>query len=192
MKFNTPGTIRIAVSGHRHIQTNGILIESIRQTLKGIMEEHRGVEAYLYSALAEGSDQLIAAIAQEIQQIKLIVPLPMPIDLYLMDFESGIGKSGFHQLLKSASEVITLAPQSDRLTAYQYLGNYLIKECDLLFTIWNGEDSMKKGGTSEVVNNATLAGLPVYWIYCDNDKTGSINSLTLQKTVGEIQLLGVK
>ena len=180
---------RLAVTGHRHIKSDAKLTESIREVLDRILQENEGAEIWLYTALAEGSDQLVAKIANDIDEIKLVVPLPFPVEQYLTQFETEDGKKDFNQLLKSASEIINLPVQPDPQSAYQNLGNYLVNSCDTLVAIWNGENNLKEGGTAEVVLNAINLGKPVHWIYCDNPRDGNLDTQKNHMKIGEIHQL---
>lgn len=179
----------ISVTGHRFIENNRNLVDSVRKVLTGVIEDHYGFDIFLYSPLAEGSDQLIALVAQELEEISLIVPMPLPVETYLQDFETRAGKANFDTLLKSALKIVMLPDEKNRQFAYHNLGNYLVKQCDLLIAVWNGEYTGEIGGTGEVVSSALEAGKPVYWIYSDNKKLGNVNKLREQKYEGEIQLL---
>jgi hypothetical protein len=154
-----------------------------------ITKDHQDSDYYLLSALAEGSDQLVARIAQKIQRIKLIVPLPLPEERYLLDFQTVEGRNTFNQLLKTAVTVITLTDSDNHVFAYDYLGSYLVDQCAALIAIWNGEHSNKRGSTGQVIKRAINAGKPVYWVYCENGNAGSVNNLSQEKKVGEIQVL---
>ena len=190
MENHPSGILSVSVTGHRFIDNAANLMISIRKVLTGIIKEHVGFDIYLYSALAEGSDQLFALVAKEFQEISLVVPLPLPVEDYLLDFETQTGGSNFLSLFESASNAITLPYAENHQTAYRKLGDFLVMQCDLLITIWNGENSGEIGGTGEVVASALSAGKPVYWIYSNNKKAGSKNNkFNKQKIVGEIQLL---
>lgn len=182
--------IRIAVTGHRFLDTKNDLTASIQKVLAQIIQDHPGAEYHLLSALAEGSDQFIAMIAMQYMEIKLIVPLPLPEELYLLDFETDEGRKKFKQLSNIAGQVLTLNENSDRDTAYDNLGRYLLKQCDVLIALWNGEYSGKRGGTGEVVKKALNAGKLVYWIYADNGNDEEKVRIKLQKNPGDIELLG--
>ena len=189
MENHPSGILSVSVTGHRFIDNAANLMISIRKVLTGIIKEHVGFEIYLYSALAEGSDQLFALVAKEFQEISLVVPLPLPVEDYLLEFETQTGRSNFLSLFESASNAIKLPYSENHQTAYRKLGDFLVIQCDLLLAIWNGEYSGGIGGTGAVVEAAIRAAKPVYWIYSDNIKMGIKNSLREQKYVGEIQLL---
>lgn len=185
----TPGVFKIGVTGHRRIKIEKRLAGSIREVLASILQDHAGMEIWIYSALAEGSDQFVAEVVSEFSEIKLIVPLPLPVEQYISTFDTPDGKKEFNHRLLSASQIIDLPEQPDSLSAFQHLGHYLADTCDILLALWNGENNLKKGGTGEVVLNAINRGKPVYWIYCSNQNDGPSHNTPAQKKVGEIQVL---
>lgn len=189
MPDEKPDVVRISVTGHRSIDGNHELISSIQQVLAQIILNHPGANYQLFSALAEGSDQLVARIALQNELIRLIVPLPLPIESYLRDFETKEGKAILDHLLKSADLIINLAQAGDPDSAYDTLANYLVDACTVLIALWNGMYTGKKGGTSQVVKLALKAGKPVYWIYCNDMHVGAENTLQCQKQHAEIQQL---
>jgi hypothetical protein len=181
---------RIAVIGHRFLDINNDLTTSIQQVLVQIIQDHPGFDYHLLSALAEGSDQIIARIALQFKEIKLIVPLPLPEEQYLLDFETDEGRKKFKYLLKVADHVLTLSENSDHDAAYDDLGRYLIDQCHVLIALWNGEYSGKRGGTGEVVKRALLMEKLIYWIYAKNGNEEEEMRIKLQKNPGDITILG--
>ena len=184
--------LRIAVTGHRFIDTNNELTASIQEVVTQIIQDYPGADYYLLSALAEGSDQTVAWAARKHREIKLIVPLPLPEETYLLDFHTDEGRKNFVHLLKTADQVLTVAENSAYGSPYDRLGSYLSDQCHVLIALWNGEYSGKIGGTGEVVKKVLDAGKPVYWIYMNNLHDGALNSLKKLKKSGEIQVLGKK
>ena len=181
--------LHICVTGHRFIGTRHALATSTRSVINEIMASYGDREIYLYSALAEGSDQLVASIAMETKAIKLVVPLPLPVDTYLQEFTTDEAKHAFWGLHKVATRVIFLPGQEEVTAAYDQLAEYLVEHADVLIALWNGEYSMKKGGAGALVRSALQAMKPVYWIYCDNLNDGSQNGLSSIKEEGDIELL---
>jgi hypothetical protein len=182
--------VRIAVIGHRFLDTNNNLTTSIQKVLAQIIQDHPSFEYHLLSALAEGSDQYIASIALQYMEIKLIVPLPLPEEQYLLDFKTGEGRKKFKQLLNIADHVLILTENSDHDAAYDDLGRYLIDQCQVLIALWNGEYSKRRGGTGEVVKKALQMGKLIYWIYTENGNKERGMSKKLQKNPGDITRLG--
>ena len=189
MEKNTQNKLRIAITGHREIPPDNNLFLSTKQIIKEITNNQPKKEILLYSALAEGSDQFAAVVAQDFQQVRLVVLLPLPIGEYLKDFYSQEGKEVFLEMLQSASEVIPLPIQENHLRAYQQLGEYLVEHCDVFIAIWDGEVNGNKGGTGEVVKKAKEAGKKIYWIYCENSNGSSVSGNEEQKPLGSIQII---
>lgn len=189
MKKTSSESFHIAVTGHRFISDEINFHHVIRQVLQDILKLHDMRDIYLYSALAEGSDQLVARISQEFEEIQLRVPLPMPEEEYLADFATEDGKAGFQKLLSTAIDVINLSSPGDCQDSYEALGDYLVNHADVLMALWNGVYNHKKGGTSEVVKAALQAGKPVYWIYCPNEKSDAKNIFESRKQIGDHEIL---
>lgn len=189
MESKESNSFNIAVTGHRFIPDDLNLHHAIRQVLRDILECHATKDIFLFSALAEGSDQLVARISLEFQGISLCVPLPKAEDDYLEDFASDAGRESFQKLLTSAVKVIPLSHIGTELNAYNELGKYLIHQGDILIALWNGVYNDKTGGTSEVIRGALKAKKPVYWLYCPNQAVGADNSLEEQKQIGELEIL---
>jgi len=176
---------KIAISGHRHFSEKEQLRIAIQKVLGEIIQTNPEKGMWLYSPLAEGADQLAASIGLEFPEIKLVVPLPLSQEDYFNDFSTEEGKQEFHTLLGRANKVVELPAMQDHKLAYQQLGAYLVKECDVLVALWDGEGGKDSGGTGEVVEKARASGRKIYWIYCENGKKKSENG----KRVGEIEVL---
>ena len=189
MEINITGSLHIAITGHRFISNEATLQQSIHQVIEEISKEYWKSEIILYSALAEGSDQLVAEIALEYQNIRLYVPLPVTMEEYFKDFYSEKAQEKFQVLLSRASRIEIISECRNHQDAYQALGTYLVGHADILIAVWNGEYNQKKGGTSEVVKAALNVGKMVYWIFCPNQASDADNCLMAQKEVGELQKL---
>lgn len=157
--------LKIAVTGHRRILISEELENSIIAILVNLIDQFEESDIYMLCPLAEGSDQLVAKLAKRFSRIKLVVPLPLPMDEYLSDFDSDFSKQEFFDLQKNANHIYTLPTVQDHQFAYHNLGKYLVNECDCLLSIWNGKYTNKIGGTGDVVKMAVNAEKPVYWIY---------------------------
>lgn len=190
MKIEKSEIRHIAFTGHRLISHNTTHLQhSMRQVFTDISREFGESEIILYSALAEGSDQLVAEIALEYENIRLHVPLPMVIEDYLETFNSEKTQANFQALISNASCIELLPAAKSPQDAYQALGLYLVEHADILLAVWNGEYNQKKGGTSEVVRTALAAGKTVYWIFCPNEAQDADNSIFSQKELGEVEIL---
>jgi hypothetical protein len=156
----------LGVSGHSDLQ----LLEKseLEKSVRKIFTELQGEKKYnhtplaLISALAAGADQLVAEIALEFDA-KLIVPLPMPLSLYTDDFKDE-ALENFQTLLKKAWRVfeVPLVPGNTiesisekgrpRDLQYALSGVYVARNCQILISLWDLEDSGKTGGTSQIVS----------------------------------------
>jgi hypothetical protein len=91
-------------------------------------------------------------------ETRLVVPLPVPIDLYEDDFPDSKGE--FRQLLRQAHIWFVLPQHYDRQTlatdktardrSYEAVGKYIVRECQILFALWDGIPSDKVGSTAAV------------------------------------------
>jgi len=145
----------VAVTGHRDLvaaEVDGIR-DRVRALFTFLRETYPELELRLMSPLAEGADQLAADVALEMD-VPLDVPLPMPVADYLDEFDDEAAASRFQYLYDAADEVYVLSNAPDeREPAQRYarLGIFLASHCHVLLAIWDGKDSDKLGGTSQVV-----------------------------------------
>ena len=145
----------VAVTGHRDLVDSEVdeIRGRVRNCFAFLAKQYPDVSLQLLSALAEGADQLAAEVALEMG-VELVVPLPMTVDDYVRDFDSEAGVTRFHELCEQASEVFVVGSHLDALgqaERYAHLGIFLASHCHLLMALWDGKDSGKLGGTSEVV-----------------------------------------
>jgi CheY-like chemotaxis protein len=154
----------VAVTGHRDLV--GTEVARIRARVREFLERLRGDypdrPIVVMSALAEGSDRLVAEEALELR-MSLTVVLPMRKELYQLDFASPESVAGFERLLAAASDVFELPltpgnteasirePGKNRSRQYAQVGVFLCAHCHVLIALWDGKPSDRLGGTSQVV-----------------------------------------
>jgi len=145
----------VAVTGHRNLvaaEHDGIR-ERITELFTLLGERYPDTPIRLLTPLAEGADQLAAEVALECE-VELEVPLPMPAAAYLEDFEDPAAIERFHELCKASKRVFVLPAGHagmDRAERYAELGIFLASHCHVLLAVWDGKESAKLGGTSQVV-----------------------------------------
>lgn len=154
----------VAVTGHRDLVPGEV--PRIRKKVRGILEQLREDNPTrrlrVMSPLAEGADRLVAEEALAIGA-ELIVPLPMPRDVYVRDFESEASREEFDRLCGSAMEILEL-PLAQKNRAedivdygdarnlqYAQLGVFLCAHCHILLALWDGKYMDDLGGTGQVV-----------------------------------------
>jgi hypothetical protein len=153
----------IGVTGHRDLVAGEIpgLRAKVREFLTDLQESHPDLPLVVMSPLAEGADRMVAEEARALG-ISLIVPLPLPVEIYKQDFTAPGSLQNFRQLCEEA-EVVELpllpgdTPESvadygpRRDAHYARLGIYLCAHCHILLAVWDGKASDKLGGTAQVV-----------------------------------------
>jgi hypothetical protein len=162
----------IGVTSHRNIAVSEI--EPIRQYVRDffaqLKREFPTLPLVVLSALAEGGDQLFATEALAVGA-RLVVPLPLPKDLYLDDFVDPTVRSSFEALcdqadivrlpmLKGQSRVVIESHGLERNRQYAKAGVFIASHCHILMAIWDGKDSGRLGGTAQIVKYYLTGALP--------------------------------
>lgn len=160
----TPVPLVVAVTGHRDLVASEIpeLQRLAREFLQTTRDNCGDTPVVVLTPLAEGAGQLVAKEALGLG-LRLVVPLPMPKDLYLEGFASDAARQEFDWLTSQAEEFeLPLVagntreaieqPGPARDKQYAQLGMYLSGHCHLLLAIWDGKESGQLGGTAQVVN----------------------------------------
>lgn len=164
----------IGVTSHRNLAPAEI--EPIRARLRDLFAylkaEFPGLSLVALSSLAEGGDQLFAAEALS-AGARLVVPLPLPRDLYADDFQQPEVREAFDTLcaradiirlplLRSQSREALQTPGEARDRQYAKAGVFIASHSHILVAIWDGNDSGRLGGTGQIVKyylHGTLPGL---------------------------------
>jgi hypothetical protein len=162
----------IGVTGHRDLRPEDVprLEEVVGQVIKKLKEDSPNTPLVLLSALAEGADRLVAGVALALGA-RLIVPLPMPRQIYETDFSTAKSKGDYEKLLARAGHSIELpllhgvteaeireqGPARD--CQYEQAGAFIVRQSHLLIALWDGKYRNLVGGTSRVVK-FQLEGVP--------------------------------
>jgi hypothetical protein len=123
-------------------------------------------ELRIVSALAEGADRIVAEAGLE-NGFGLDVVLPFPPDLYESDFETQESKDAFRKLLgRNRSALVLDGTKADEdrgpeKRAYEAGGLVVLRQCDVLISVWDGEEAAGRGGTGRIVQRAVEIGRPV-------------------------------
>jgi hypothetical protein len=167
--------VTVAVTGHRFLANIDELLPAIDCVLDAVEARWPGLPLTVISALAEGSDRLVAGRALTRPGAKLIVPLPMPEKEYAQDFRQPGSWEEFLHLLGRAECVVRFPPASTRPMAYEAAGEWMLEQSDLLIALWDGQPAGGNGGTGNVVALARAKALPLAWIHAHNHKPGCEN-----------------
>lgn len=158
-----PAPLIIGVTGHRDLLSahNPKLEEKVGEILAELRNLFGSATPFiLLSPLAEGADRLVARVAIQMGA-KLIVPFPMPRELYEKDFQTQESLDEFHGLLAGASDSFVMPMCSPyeqiaevgeaRDRQYQEVGKYIARQSQILIALWDGVLSENVGGTAKVV-----------------------------------------
>jgi hypothetical protein len=154
----------VAVTGHRDLVAREMpeIRAQVSDFLNRLLTHYPERGVTVMSSLAEGADQLVAEEALQLG-IPVIVPLPMPREIYIADFETAAAREKFTTLLSQAAEIFELpvlpgntaqsiADHGDNRThQYAQLGVFLCAHCHILLALWDGNYPDKLGGTGQVV-----------------------------------------
>jgi hypothetical protein len=184
-----PFVLRIGVTGHRRLADPEAVTTAVRKALSLIIKAislppptHLVLVAV--SALAEGSDRLVAREILSHPGARLEVALPLPRAEYAADFETDQSKREFHALLERATKVWQAPGLPTREERYEWAGRHVADSCDVLIAIWDGQPSRGRGGTAEVVAYARANDVPMVWI-----RTSGEPVLNPELGTGQIQVL---
>jgi hypothetical protein len=179
-------TLRIGITGHRPNKLSNAtgkqvelqlrrVFATIEIAAKDIFKANAGIYAdkppqfRLVSGFAEGADQLALLACPHGWLIEGI--LPFPEDEYLKDFSKSAGGSNrdvrheFLETLKKATTItqMPLPTPGRRDQGYLNAGSYLLRQLDVLITVWDGTPP-KLGGTGAIAKQAYEGGIPVIWL----------------------------
>lgn len=191
-----PLAVRVGVTGTRALSADAVpalrravaaVLASVRSALDRAAADKLVRVAYgldgtlapslrLLSPLADGADRLVAEEALRLGY-RLEAALPFSQAEYEQDFEP-TSREQFHALLAETMTDPPLAPPrvlaldgahgAHADASYEAVGRLVVRNCDLLIAIWNGEPAAGRGGTAEIVRLAALSGPPVWWIRGDS------------------------
>jgi hypothetical protein len=115
----------------------------------------------LVSPLAAGSDRLAAQEALK-AGYALYAPLPFSQSEYEKDFPDSVEE--FRTLLSSADVLALDGTREFASESYREVGRFVVRNCDLLVAVWDGQSERGPGGTAEIVRFAANLRVPVWWI----------------------------
>ncbi len=164
----------IGITGHRDLREEDIprLVEVTRTVIRGVRERYPHTPLVVLSPLGEGADRLVARVGLE-EGARLIVPLPLPRDIYEKTFADDASRREFAEMESRAAGVFTLpwlnashaersgeseksfAPNEAQIEAqYAAMGAYMARHSHVFLALWNGDDAKEHervGGTAQIV-----------------------------------------
>ena len=152
----------IGVTGHRKLRESDLpqLQAQVRTFFVDLQARYPELPLVLLSSMAEGSDQLAAQVALDLG-LRVIAPLPLPLDLYREDFDPPFLELLDRQLQQVETIYLPLdrdstleqvsTPGAARDRQYAQAGIFVSSHCHVLLALWDGQESGRLGGTAQVV-----------------------------------------
>jgi hypothetical protein len=156
--------VAIGVSGHRDLINLAAVSNAVDKALKKIITTFGENSLQVISPLAEGADRVVVWRAMAYYSVRLVVPLPLEISDYMLDFKSTSSKAAFKILLEQADQVIELPAEDTREACYLAAGMYVLDHSDVLIAVWDGEPARGIGGTAKIMAEARRRGMPIAWV----------------------------
>jgi hypothetical protein len=156
--------VAVGVSGHRNLPDLEIVSNAVDEALREILAVFGDNSLQVISPLAEGADRLVAWRAMANYSVRLVVPLPLEMSDYMLDFKSISSKAEFITLLEQADQVFELTAEDTREACYLDAGMYILDHSDVLIAVWDGAPARGIGGTAEIVTEARERGMPIAWV----------------------------
>ena len=148
------------------------LVERAAEAARSVQQQYQFAYAaeppllVALSALAEGGDRIFAEEALRAGW-QLDVVLPFGREEYEADFTTPESRDRFGELAARARavfEIDSASPDDDRSVAYETAGLVMLDHIDLMLAIWDGGASGGRGGTREIMDEASRRNLPIIWI----------------------------
>jgi hypothetical protein len=165
-----PFRIRIGVTGHRALAEPERIAAGVREALadgiwglfdRPVPRKRQSIPLAftILTALAEGSDRLVADEVLGTPESEIEVVLPMGREEYSRDFAGQESVAEFDDLYKKATKISVLNPSlppagiedEARKQAYEAAGRFVVDQSDLLIAVWDGKPPRGRGGTAEIV-----------------------------------------
>jgi hypothetical protein len=177
--------ILVGVTGHRVLPAGDALRGRVHEVLEEIRQRGNGKRRpslAAVSSLAEGADRLLAELVLAPPFAgALFVVLPLELSDYRQDFATEESLTEFQTLLSQADEIIFPLPppprrvgrntpppvliSETREAGYEWAGQEVVKRCDVLIALWDGQPSRGRGGTAEIIAYARQEGRPLVWVH---------------------------
>lgn len=169
--------LTVGITGHRPNKLREYANLELQKTIEAVLTAIRSAavdaqanhadcfaktefQLILTSALAEGADSMAAAAAIALDY-KLDVVLPFLAADYKSDF-SPPGLRNFEHFCAKARAIVEIdSDRSDEAKAYEAASLVVLDMSDILIAVWDGQPAAGRGGTAELINEASRRGMPI-------------------------------
>lgn len=147
---------RIGVTGHVVLASG--TAELVYRCLAAELRRYAGAELHGVTCLADGADQIFArAVLSLGGTYEVIIPA---LD-YRRQTVEWHNRGAFDELLGRASTVTYMPFKRSSRRAFMAASEELLRRCELLLAVWDGNPSKTLGDTADVVRAAEELDLPV-------------------------------
>lgn len=149
--------MKIGISGHQRFENLEWVKETLEKELVKLKNEcdETGEKLIGISSLAIGADQLFADFVLKLGGELIAV---LPFEDYERTHEEGIDRDRYFSLLEKATSIKTLPAQNTDQESFMEAGKYVVKNSDILMTVWNGKKAAGLGGTGDAIKYARKRG----------------------------------
>ena len=147
----------IGITGHQDLtpRTAALVAVAVDAVLAG-----RAVVGV--TSLAAGADQVFAeCVLRSGGTLVVVVPAKQYRDTFAVERDAAT----FDHLLERATTVIQLPFGVPSEAAYWAAGQEIVRRCDRLVAVWDGEGGAGRGGTADVVRYARAHGRDVVVVW---------------------------
>lgn len=147
--------LTIGITGHRFIENEKNVKKLLAFAIGKIIKENKDKKIVGYSCLALGADTFFAEYFLK-HKLELNAVLPFDKKEYSKDFEYSSDKKKLKNLIHKCNRVNIVSPQrpqntDERDTCYLNAGKFLVNECDIIISLWDGKVAIGKGGSADII-----------------------------------------
>lgn len=150
---------RICFTGHRPAKIAHAQDWITKQLIEAVDRAIKAGYTDFISGGALGVDQLAARIVTDCDQARLVIAEPFDREAFMGRW-SHRQRESYYNLLRFASEVVTVEPGDYAAWKYQKRNEWMVDRSAAVIAVWDGSD----GGTHNTVSYAMETGKPIYWI----------------------------
>lgn len=165
----TPDLVRVGVTGHIHLTKRSKHL--VYDALLALLGTHVGATLRGITCLAEGTDQIFARAVLAARGSYEVI---LPARDYRRRCVTRAGAHDFDTLLHGAVTVSYASDDGSGEPAFVAANAELLRRCDQLIAVWDGEASPAASATAQVVARARDQGLPVTRVWPAGSRRRSV------------------
>jgi len=145
---------RIGVTGHQELSLS--TERFVTNKIKQLLVQYDSLVGI--SCLAAGVDQLFTRLVLALNGTLEII---IPARDYRETFTNNDDRAAYDTLLTQAAKITVLPFAKSSEDAFMAAGQEVVRRCNSLIAVWDGQPSRGKGGTADIVRYAKDNGVPI-------------------------------